>query len=297
MKTHLECIPCLVRQSLDAVRLITPEDAVQERILREVLQGMSAMDLNLPPPRLAQLIHRRLRETVGEADPYREAKARQNRTAERLLPRYRAEIAAADDPFGAAVRLAVAANLIDMGAKSGWREADVPGELERAARSELAGDLESLRHNAARAGRILYLADNAGEIFFDRLLMEQLPQGRVTAAVRGGPVINDATRADALAAGLDGLAEVIDNGSDAPGTLLADCRPEFRRRFAAADLILAKGQGNFESLAGESGNIFFLFRVKCPVTAVMVGRPVGTHVLARPERQSAGSGVRALPAG
>ncbi|MBN1440254.1 MAG: DUF89 family protein [Anaerolineales bacterium] len=281
MKTNLECIPCLVRQALDAARLTTADAAVHERILREVLRWTSAMDLALPPPLLAQRIHRRLREITGQADPYREAKARQNQTAAGLLPRFREQIAAAADPLGAAVRLAVAANLIDMGAKSGWNEADVPGELKRAARARLAGDLEGLRAAVARARRILYLADNAGEIFFDRLLLEQLPRERVTLAVRGAPVINDATREDARAAGLDTMIEVIDNGSDAPGTLLADCSPEFQRRYAGADLILSKGQGNFESLSGEPGNIFFLFRVKCPVTAGMTGEPVGTHVLAR----------------
>jgi uncharacterized protein with ATP-grasp and redox domains len=281
MKTHLDCIPCLVRQALEAARLITEDASVHERTLREVLEWTSGMDVSLPPPLLAQRIHSRLREISGVEDPYREVKARQNRTAERLLPQYRAEVAGAADPLDAAVRLAVAANLIDLGAKSGWNEADVPGELERAAHAGLDGDLESLRLAAARARRILYLTDNAGEIFFDRLLIEQLPRARVTAAVRGAPVINDAVREDAHAAGLDELVEVIDNGSDAPGTLLEDCSPDFRRRFAEADLILAKGQGNFESLAGGPGNIFFLFRIKCPVTAERIGRPAGTHVVTR----------------
>jgi uncharacterized protein with ATP-grasp and redox domains len=292
MKTHLDCIPCLVRQALEAARLITEDFSIHERILREVLEWISGMEMDLPPPLLAQRIHRRLRGITGVEDPYREAKARQNQTAERLLPHYRAEVAGAADPLDAAVRLAVAANLIDLGAKSGWHEADVPGELERAAHASLAGDIEPLRLAAARARRILYLTDNAGEIFFDRLLIEQLPRARVTAAVRGAPVINDATRADAHAAGLDELVEVIDNGSDAPGTLLEDCSPDFQRRFAEADLILSKGQGNFETLAGKPGNFFFLFRIKCPVTAEMVGRPVGTHVMTRlcTEAAALGSG-------
>jgi uncharacterized protein with ATP-grasp and redox domains len=281
MRTALDCFPCLLRQALEAARLVTEDAAVHERILREVLQWTSAMDLSLPPPLLAQRIHRRLREAAGVADPYREAKARQNRTARRLLPRFRAEAAAAADPFEAAVRFAVAANLLDMGAKSGCEESDIPAEIEWAAKARLAGDPQALRTAVSKARRILYLTDNAGEIFFDRLLIEHLPRGRVTAAVRGFPAINDATREDAIAAGLDELVEVIDNGSDAPGTLLPDCSPEFRRRVGESDLILAKGQGNFESLAGAPGNIFFLFRVKCPLTARMTGEPVGTHVLAQ----------------
>jgi uncharacterized protein with ATP-grasp and redox domains len=113
------------------------------------------------------------------------------------------------------------------------------------------------------------------------LLAEQLPLERLTFAVRGAPVLNDATLADARLAGLDGLAEVIDNGSDAPGTILADCSEEFRRRFAAADLIVAKGQGNYESLSEEPHDIFFLFTVKCDVAARHAGVPRGTQVLWR----------------
>jgi hypothetical protein len=99
--------------------------------------------------------------------------------------------------------------------------------------------------------------------------------------VRGAPVINDATMADARAVGLHEIVEIIDNGSDAPGTILEDCSEDFRRRFSEADLILAKGQGNFETLSEQPRNIFFLFKVKCPVIAAHVGLPVGTHVLAR----------------
>jgi len=107
----------------------------------------------------------------------------------------------------------------------------------------------------------------------------------VTVAVRGSPVINDATRADARAAGLEGLAGIIDNGSDAPGTLLAECGPEFLRRYAEADLVVAKGQGNFESLGEERRDMFFLFKVKCPVIARHAGHPVGANVLMRTKEE------------
>ena len=107
-----------------------------------------------------------------------------------------------------------------------------------------------------------------------------MPFERVTLVVRGAPVINDATLADAQEVGLDEIVEIIDNGSDAPGTLLDDCSLEFRRRFADADLIIAKGQGNFGTLSNQSGNIFFLFKVKCPLVANHIMQPVGTHVLA-----------------
>jgi uncharacterized protein with ATP-grasp and redox domains len=125
------------------------------------------------------------------------------------------------------------------------------------------------------------LADNAGEIVVDRLLIERLPAKHVTVAVRGSPVINDATLADAGYAGIPEVAEVIDNGSDAPGTILDDCSDLFRHRFDEADLIIAKGQGNYETLSEVDKDIYFLLKAKCPVIARDIGCPEGAMVLER----------------
>jgi len=239
------------------------------------------MTLKEPPPLLGQRIHRRLREMTGVDDPYRVAKEHQNQMAQKLLSELRTEIGAAQDPLAMAVRLAIAGNVIDMGANGNITEADVRQAIQHALVKPFSGDWQAFCQAAATARRILYLADNAGEIVFDRLLIEQLGPGRVTLAVRGAPVLNDATLADARAVGLHEIVEVIDNGSDAPGTILEDCNRDFIRRFAEADLILAKGQGNFETLSDEPRDIFFLFKAKCSVIAAHVGLPVGTHVLAR----------------
>jgi uncharacterized protein with ATP-grasp and redox domains len=146
----------------------------------------------------------------------------------------------------------------------------------------LNGDIEEFERAVAQATRILYLTDNAGEIVFDRLLIEQLPRERVTVAVRGAPVINDATLADAEVAGIPNLVPVIDNGSDAPGTLLEDCSQSFRRHFEEADLIISKGQGNFETLRESCRPIFFLLRAKCDAVAQDLGCPLGQMILRSP---------------
>jgi hypothetical protein len=281
MKTHLDCIPCFARQALEAGRRISPDPACHERVLRDVLRWAADMDMDQPPPVLGQRLHRRLREIVGLEDPYREVKRAQNRLAESVVAGLEADVAAAADPLDLAVRLAIAGNVIDLGVDGDVTEAGVREAVRRALNEPVAGDLEGFRRSVAEARSILYLADNAGEIVFDRLLVERLPAGRVTVAVRGAPVINDATRDDAKAAGLERFAEIIDNGSDAPATVLGDCGPGFLRRYAEADLVLAKGQGNFESLGEERREIFFLFKVKCPVIARHAGYPVGTHVLMR----------------
>jgi uncharacterized protein with ATP-grasp and redox domains len=279
MNTTLECIPCLLRQALEAVKLGSTDPIVHEQVMREVLHWAEEMDLTQSPPVMAQRIHRRLRQVTGIDDPYQAAKVQQNRIAIGLLPALRAEVQSSGSPLIAAARVAIAGNMIDMGVNGNITEVDVHQALRQALSGPFFFEQERFRQAINQARSILYLADNAGEIAFDRLLIEQISPDRVTLVVRGAPVINDATLVDAQMVGLDEIVEVIDNGSDAPGTLLNDCSPEFRRRFAEADLILAKGQGNFESLSNHSGVLFFLFKVKCPVVSNHVMQPVGTQVL------------------
>jgi len=143
------------------------------------------------------------------------------------------------------------------------------------------GALESLRSAAAEASDILYIADNAGEIVFDRILIEELVPGKVTLVVRGRPVLNDVTMEDAQSVGLLEIVDVLPNGSDAPGTILDDCSEAVRTRFAEADLVIAKGQGNFETLSNASRPVFFLLRVKCDVLAREIGYEVGSVVVAK----------------
>jgi len=190
----------------------------------------------------------------------------------------------------AAVRLAIAGNVVDMGVNTDISESDLRRAMAQALNEPVAGQLDDFYLAVERAGSILYLTDNAGEIAFDRLLIERLDPDRVIVAVRGAPVINDATTEDARAVDLDQITTVVNNGSDAPGTLLADCSSEFRHRYADSDLVIAKGQGNFESLSNELRDIFFLFKVKCQVIADHAGAPPGTHLVKRSRYHSAKQG-------
>lgn len=289
MKTFFDCIPCLIRHSLDSARLVTPNEEIHERVLREVLKATAVMDLGQPPAVMAQHIHRCIRELTGSPDPYASCKERFNRLALQLYPGLQERVNRAADPLELAVRLAIAGNIIDFGVSSRISDAQVHAAIDEAITAPLDGNVDQLRQAIPRAERILYLTDNAGEIVFDRLLLEQLPREKVTVAVKGGPIINDATRDDAEAAGIPQFVKVIDNGSDAPGTVLADCSEAFRRRFAEADLIVAKGQGNFETLWGTPRPIFYLLRAKCAIIAQDLGCPVGRMILRSPgftDRQS-----------
>jgi uncharacterized protein with ATP-grasp and redox domains len=278
MRTSAECIPCFLRQTAEALELGgVPEDR-HEIVLRRVLEMLAKADWSGSPPEIAQWLHRIIREESGSEDPYRSLKDRMNALAMAALPTCRDLIAAAADPLEAVVRIAVAGNLLDAGAKIQIQPEQLPGLLADLWNKPMAGDPHFLFRVATEARHILYLADNAGEIVFDRLLIEALPNHKMTVVVRGRPILNDALHEDAALAGIAALTQVIDNGSDAPGTVLADCSEGFRRCFHAADLIIAKGQGNFETLSHVAAPVFFLFTVKCPLVAGQIGEPTGTMV-------------------
>jgi len=281
MKTYFDCIPCFVRQTLDSVRLVTPDEAVHERVLREVLRTAAEMDLHQTAPEMAQWIHRRIREHTGQDDPYREIKDWSNRMALKLYPTLRDWVAEASLPMETAVRLAIAGNIIDFGVNSRLSEAQVRESVTHALSASLDADVEEFSRAVSDAGRILYLADNAGEIVFDRVLIEQISPEKVTVGVKGFPAINDATMRDAEDTGMTELVEVIDNGSDAPGTILGDCSNTFLERFQNADLVIAKGQGNYETLSEADKDIYFLLKAKCPVIAADIGCQVGSLVMRR----------------
>lgn len=282
MKTFYDCIPCFIRQALDAARLATEDEAIHERVLREALRVAADMDLKQSPPSMAQHIHRAIREWTGQGDPYREIKDRFNRMALELYPTLQEWMAESDEPIETAVRLAIAGNVIDLGVKTQLSDSEVRESIFNAMSASLEGGMGEFAAAVGQVDEILYLADNAGEIVFDRLLVEQLRPAKVTVAVRGYPIINDATLDDAKMAGIDEVAELIDNGSDAPGTILEDCSDSFREHFDKADLVIAKGQGNYETLSEVDKDIFFLLKVKCPVIAQHTGCQQGTMLLTRP---------------
>ncbi|MBN1365007.1 MAG: DUF89 family protein [Syntrophaceae bacterium] len=280
MKMSLDCIPCFIRQAADAVRMSASSAEEQKHLMHNILQWMGEIDLNQSPPAASQMIHRRLRSLLTTDDPYRLAKDQHNQLAAALIPSIRQYIKSSADPLIMAVRYAITGNIIDLGAKNKIGYGEIYADLQSASMQPVYGNMDSFKKAVQEAKTILYLADNAGEIFFDRLLIEQLSRVRITMAVRGAPVINDATISDAEAAGISEIADIIDNGSDAPGTILDDCSNEFRLCFKNADMVISKGQGNFESLSEEKREIFFLFRTKCPIISRHSGFCVGTYVAA-----------------
>jgi uncharacterized protein with ATP-grasp and redox domains len=224
-----------------------------------------------------------VREELGDSDPYYAFKQRATQEALALLPRLRDVMSEAQDPLSTGVRLSIAGNIIDAGIHSRY---ELWPTVERVLSQPFAvEDLDAFRESLARVQSVLYLADNAGETVFDRLLIEYLG-APVVYAVKGGAVLNDATIEDACMAGVDQVAELLSNGSKAPGTILDLCSESFQRLFATAELVIAKGQANYETLSEQGSKVFFLLQAKCPVIARDLGVPPGSIVL----RQGGGNG-------
>jgi uncharacterized protein with ATP-grasp and redox domains len=283
MRTHPTCIACLVRQASSlAEENLPPRE--REGFMRRVLEEAARFDYASPPPLFTREIYRLLRETGCRGDPFGERKDFYNRTALSLEPRLRGLIALRPRPLETAIRMAVAGNIIDFGAQAS-PEIEVEATILRALETPFAVDHSpELVERLGRAGRVLYVADNAGEIVLDRLLIELIGPHRVTCAVRSAPVINDATLLDARQAGLSGLCRVIASGSDAPGTTLTLCSEEFLTCFEEAEVIIAKGQGNYETFEAPGRGIFHLMMVKCPVVSRDLGAPEGSFIIMNRDR-------------
>ena len=277
MKIYLDCYPCFLRQALSAARL-AGGDAVQQReIVQQTLALLQGLKPGATPPEIARKVHAMVRSHISAADPYQEVKSAGTRAALALYPRLKTVIDESVDPLGTALRISIAGNIMDFGVAD--RHDDLWQTVERVLAQPMAIDHEHrLRERLSEADHLLFLADNAGETVFDRLLIEVMPVP-VIYAVKGSPTLNDATMQDALDAGLEGVARLVDNGSDAPGTILSLCSDAFVDLYRAAPLVIAKGQANYETLSEAGPKVFCLLQVKCPVIAEDIGAPTGSVVI------------------
>jgi len=279
MRTDPACIPCFIRAATATAQLLGLSDSDRAAFERDAGSLAASHHPEQCPPVLGQMIQRRLRAVAGR-DPYATHKAASNALAWRLLPELEQRVAADPDPFEAALRYAIAGNCIDFGKGHGIGEPEVLATLERLAALHLdAATVATARRLCAAARHIVVLADNAGEIVLDRLLLARLPRNRVTVIVRGSPVINDATLEDAAVARIAEFARVIDSGSDAPGTIMHDLMRPAWDALGEADLVIAKGQGNYESFDAGTADCLHLLLVKCQVVAAQTGLPQGAPAI------------------
>ncbi|MBN2405451.1 MAG: DUF89 family protein [Coriobacteriia bacterium] len=277
MDVAFECIPCTVKSCLRLLDEGCVSEDQREELLRLTLGFLAVADWAQSPPVLARELHAQLRKAAADADPYRKIKRRSNVAMLEHAGELRDELMHASDPFTMAVRLAIAGNVIDFGAQHLF---DPVATIRRVLTADLAiDDIGRLREDMACAQTVLYVGDNAGEIVLDELFLETMAHNDVTFVVRGAPVINDATLADAELVGIPAHARVITTGDDSPGVVLERVSAEFQELFDRADVVISKGQGNLEGLWGAPRDIYFLLTVKCERIARLLGVTVGDFVV------------------
>lgn len=283
MRTYLDCIPCFLRLTLEQGRLLTGDEIVHRELMNEATKLVPGFSLGLTPPRMVREMQEVIKRRFLNCDPYEKVKDQSNCRAMELYPMLKEKVARSEDRLLTAVELAIAGNVIDYAAKNNLNieheiQAILTGSFTVKQKSVFEYDL--FRKELAEAKTILYLADNAGEIVFDRVLIEEISAGqKVIVAVRDKPILNDAIMEDAVFCGIDKIARVISSGVDSPGTVLEYCSEEFLKIFKEADMVISKGQGNYEALTEAPRKIFFLFKVKCPVIARHSGAQMGDIVL------------------
>jgi hypothetical protein len=271
-----------MRQALEAARFATGDENVQEKILREVLIELKGMDWKTSPPEIAHVVHRIVRKESGDDDPYRAVKKKYNDIALKMYPDLKRMVDRSPTPLLTAVRLAIAGNVIDYGVGLDF---DLDGTISGVLKKEFKlYDLPEFMRTLKTARNLTYLADNAGEIVFDKILLETILEeyniDKILFAIKGAPIINDATEEDAMYIGVDGIPgiEFLKVGIGVPGTGMERSSKEFLNVLAQSDMVIGKGQGNYEALS-DRGRIFFLLMAKCPVIAKDLGVAVGDIIL------------------
>jgi uncharacterized protein with ATP-grasp and redox domains len=275
MKVSRECIQCLARQAVEIAEEATSNVTIQEEIIKRSLKELGEMDFNETAPEIAFRMHQHAKNITGINDPYVRLKEQYNEIAKEIYESILKEkwLDKAEDRFDMACRLAIAGNIIDFSVGLQLEKADIVKSVEDSIKHDVFGTgTAALKQAVEKAKHIMYIADNSGEIIFDKFLLENLPVDKVTYVVKGGPIVNDATMEDAISTGVVDLVKVIDNGHCAQGTILKACSSSFNSEFNKADLIISKGQANFETLSGiKDKNIFYLLRAKCCSVASAIG--------------------------
>ncbi len=279
MKVHYECFPCIVNQCQRIVEMATDDLEIRKKGIIEAARLMSSINENSVPAIFGSEAFLGVYRAVGNDDPFKEYKELSNRLAEEIVKDFK------DVGLKEALKLAIIGNVVDFAV--GYS----PEKLEKDVREMMKEELyidesEELFRELSRAEKLLYLTDNCGEIYFDllflRKLKEAFPHLRIYVAAKEGPIINDATVDDLKRAGFEEVGEIVSTGTRIVGVPFGHVSKEFTELFEKANVIIAKGQGNFETLSERKDErVFYLLKAKCRPIARELNVPQGSLLCIR----------------
>ncbi len=276
MKIYLDCLPCLLRQGLEASRLATDKEEVQAKIMKEILDLISDYENYRYSPEIGREMHQIVKKHTGVLDPYKSIKEDNIKSALDIYPTLKHFLFRKADRLYWALKIAATGNIIDYGVYS---NVNIEESINQELNKEFSIDhTKKLKGDLKESKNLLIIGDNAGETVFDKVLIEDLLYLDITYAVRDKPIINDATLEDARASGLGQSTRLISTGCKAPGLIIEECSKEFLDIYNKADIIISKGQGNYETLSGGNRKMFFLLKAKCPVISDRLGVNVNDYV-------------------
>ncbi len=293
MKIEVECATCIVRQVVECSKEITDNKKEQFHLVKSTLSVIQDnYGENSVPAWMGTIVHRYLKKISNCNDPYRRLKEKADEIALKYVDIVREKVDKCNndyEKFKVLVLGTIAGNTIDFGPYS--TDLDIIKKIEETVNGNLQrNDLNYFIEDLKKSKKILYICDNAGEIVFDKLLIENILNycPNVVCAVKGKPILNDATLEDAKKIGLTDIVKVIPVGEDIIGVILEECSEEFLKEFYSSDLIIAKGMGNFESLTEYTDEInktksklYYIFKAKCAPVANYVGVNVGDNIMIR----------------
>lgn len=274
MRLQDRCLPCVVNQVIKVANITGIN--TKEELLREVFTYLSKMNFDETTPEIIGEIFEMIKRHTNNPDPYKETRNYYNTLFMELLPEFESKIEQDENSFMSAIRYAIVGNIIDFNPIHNTLLEDIYDCFEKMEQFELAiDDSHALMKDISNAGTLLYLGDNCGEICMDKILLKKIkelnPNVKLLFGVRGKPVVNDSISEDAYSVGIDEYAEVVDNGDGSLGTVLNRTSPAFKEVYKKADVVIAKGQANYECLSEENKNIYFLLMTKCDVIAKDIG--------------------------
>lgn len=279
MKFYLECTHCIISQIQRVSKLLSLDDTTEKIILQKIMKYLSTADLEKGSPEVYVDAFAILTEYLGEEDIYKQIRYDYNQKILDFEDKIDEMILSSNNPIKIALETSIAGNLLDLAIHREFSMEyllNLISEIEK--KSITIDDSKKMLEDIKKASTLLFLGDNCGEIVLDKLFIKQIkkynPNVDIYFAVRGKPAVNDVLEADAHQVHMEDYAKIISNGDSCLGTVLTRTSTEFNKIFNSVDLIIAKGQGNFESLESEHlSNIYYLFMAKCPLVAQQVKVP------------------------
>ncbi|MEA1995886.1 MAG: ARMT1-like domain-containing protein [Campylobacterota bacterium] len=285
MKTKSECILCFINQALRASNIIGASEEKKMQAAISVIKYLSNVDLAVPPPVISEGVYSRIKKVLNNDDPYKKVKQHFTEIAFSYLPQLKKTVKKSKSPIDTAVRLSLAGNVVDFGSQ--MEQFDVEDAINTSLSTKITlDDSKIFIEELKKAKNLFFVADNAGEIVFDKLLLQTIkevyPEINIKTVARESPIINDITIDEMKAINMQEIGELLSSGAAIPGLDISRCSEKCKKAFYDADIIISKGQGNFEILSELNDNrIYFLFIVKCSVIARYMNLPLLSRVFSK----------------